>query len=781
LNYKGQASLKLDVNLTNGSKIPIQVHVGGLQGTLRIRVPSESWPDMLSVAFLRDPGLTFKVDTPLTLQNNETLRGIINKLLSTILRRVFLDLWVFPSFRTFYLPLLEPNPDKILEREREQGATEQEAAKNSTLFDKAERLLNVAGLVSKSETLGDAIPLTFDTSIVLKIHDQVMMNDTSRVLLEALTRIVAEPLLSNVPKGRTISDNTSLDADLKRISSPLLPIKSMNIQAEVASESLYGMWKLVKQKPSIAIYKKRIQAGIEPAEIYKGTISINCDSARIISVLSNPRHFQHVKDSFIESKIYFEGSCINIDDINIVHSCTFNIGKESKSFLVFQTKQLVGNEEASGAFIGMRSVASINAEAVDQDSPPIKDPVPESSSKLRRRLPETSSLQKNEALLEAPVRPNSPPIRSSTPPIRPQTPADLSKLLQKDLSTVYLFGYYIHPLQSDPLNASIVTCVSNMSSDLKFLELDLDFCKKLKAFIEELVLFTDSATKPKTIGETVGDISIDKIKSILGSTANYLLQASKSKFKPESISDIISLSPGDEPTAESTAPAKEGIVIEPPLDSNQIQALILPREYFRLALDFDPQNYQYPALLFEFMSLQDHTPQFGVFYTNDTNIAAETSFSLTWQVLIPFADVQSFSRPAGGIIPLHGLSKGKIILVWDNSSPVTKNRAKKISYKAGLCEAKEYSYSLLVTVPRQSTYTLAILLQNEAAATVQFFSETEISCSIENGKKVVMPATRHKSLNMAFDAKGNIVVSWNNTASVLSSRQVSLNIVIKSV
>lgn len=108
VHYKGGAHLKLKVILANTTTVPIQLIVSEFSGTVRVRIPHEDYKDMLSVAFIRDPGINFKVDSPITLKGNETIRQMINNSLSAIIRRVFLDMWVIPSSRKFYLPLLEP-------------------------------------------------------------------------------------------------------------------------------------------------------------------------------------------------------------------------------------------------------------------------------------------------------------------------------------------------------------------------------------------------------------------------------------------------------------------------------------------------------------------------------------------------------------------------------------------------------------------------------------------------------------------------------------------------
>jgi hypothetical protein len=62
-------------------------------GTVRVRLPSERWADMLGFAFLEDPGVTFRVDSSITLADNQMLRNMINSVLSTIMRKTFLELW----------------------------------------------------------------------------------------------------------------------------------------------------------------------------------------------------------------------------------------------------------------------------------------------------------------------------------------------------------------------------------------------------------------------------------------------------------------------------------------------------------------------------------------------------------------------------------------------------------------------------------------------------------------------------------------------------------------
>jgi hypothetical protein len=81
---------------------------------------------MLGFAFCEDPGVTFRVESSITLGDNQILKNMINTVLSTLMRKTFLELWVLPSWRTAFLPLLEPSLEEWLVREQENSALETE-------------------------------------------------------------------------------------------------------------------------------------------------------------------------------------------------------------------------------------------------------------------------------------------------------------------------------------------------------------------------------------------------------------------------------------------------------------------------------------------------------------------------------------------------------------------------------------------------------------------------------------------------------------------------------
>lgn len=68
---------------------------------------------MLCASFTEDPGVEFVVDSPLTLRDNHTVKEMVNKILSKIVKRAFIETWVAPQWRNFYLPLLQPPAELV--------------------------------------------------------------------------------------------------------------------------------------------------------------------------------------------------------------------------------------------------------------------------------------------------------------------------------------------------------------------------------------------------------------------------------------------------------------------------------------------------------------------------------------------------------------------------------------------------------------------------------------------------------------------------------------------
>ncbi|KAI9325872.1 hypothetical protein DFJ73DRAFT_767241 [Zopfochytrium polystomum] len=109
--YKGGCTVAIETTLTAGAKFPVQVHTSGFAGKMLLRAPSVDWSDMVSVAFVEDPGISFLVDSPLTVRENELFRRAVNKVLASVLRRAVLEMWVLPNWRNIFMPMMTPTPE----------------------------------------------------------------------------------------------------------------------------------------------------------------------------------------------------------------------------------------------------------------------------------------------------------------------------------------------------------------------------------------------------------------------------------------------------------------------------------------------------------------------------------------------------------------------------------------------------------------------------------------------------------------------------------------------
>jgi hypothetical protein len=65
-------------------------------------------------------------------------------------------------------------------------------------------------------------------------------------------------------------------------------------------------WKLVKSAKEIHVYKRRLVEDDSITEISRGIFSILCDPMRVFGILSNPAHFRHVYENFLESSVLYE-------------------------------------------------------------------------------------------------------------------------------------------------------------------------------------------------------------------------------------------------------------------------------------------------------------------------------------------------------------------------------------------------------------------------------------------------------------------------------------------
>ena len=106
--YQGSASISIEVTIRGGIRIPARIYLNALAGKLRVRWPCTEWPDMIGITFVEDPGATFTIDAPLSSKTSEAIRNMVNRLLESIARKLFKEMWVMPSWRSFFMPMMNP-------------------------------------------------------------------------------------------------------------------------------------------------------------------------------------------------------------------------------------------------------------------------------------------------------------------------------------------------------------------------------------------------------------------------------------------------------------------------------------------------------------------------------------------------------------------------------------------------------------------------------------------------------------------------------------------------
>jgi hypothetical protein len=224
---------------------------------------------------------------------------MVNKILSSILRRTFLDLWVSPSWRTNFLPLLEPSREDILARQEmdKQLNVALKISKATIIANKATALWeSTAPLLKRSsgkyrDGLSDIL---FDTNAIIPFYDILRLPLYKDPLLEQFMGLVNEPADTRSTKQK-ITD--------KIRPPPTATAEDFEDSGEETGD-IQNCWKIVRKSGGIQIHRKRTvapdQEGV--SEYLRGVIPVNCDAVRVFGILSNPKHFMHIYDSFVGCK-----------------------------------------------------------------------------------------------------------------------------------------------------------------------------------------------------------------------------------------------------------------------------------------------------------------------------------------------------------------------------------------------------------------------------------------------------------------------------------------------
>ncbi|KAJ3169046.1 PDZ domain-containing protein 8 [Geranomyces variabilis] len=524
ITYDGGGSIAIQTTVVGGLKLPVRVHVSGFSGKLRVRCPSIQWADMIGVAFVDDPGATFRVDSPLTVRDNEMLRGMVNKLLSSVVRKVFLELWVLPSWRTFFMPLMEPKLEDVLARQnaaKETPAKKNIAAKAATLWETRSPLLRHSKN-GTSALLGDIFAhAAFPTDVVLNAASPEV-EDMDNKLVTAFLKYARElPTdATTIPLARAAHSNDELDSDRD------------SEQTAAQPQMVATQWKSVRNRSNIHIEKKRVLVDGEVAELTRGSMKMQCDAERVFSVLSNPEHDRHVDDSYVGSEIVYQfGMSLLlilgeiIDDARGIRNTKYKVGRQNhREFTAFFAKHRIGPKpvraprdpdsaslSSNGSFATTASGLDKPAEYVvvsrsigafsdnietPGGAPNIVMSAPSVSLDTLASRDFTHSKEFSSGSHNGTSRSNGHlPVPDVVTASRDDDsikgrPVSLASGDSASTSTaatkVFCFGYLITPDETTPAEACHVTILSQLSPDLSRIEVSYDSCRKLKAFIEEL-------------------------------------------------------------------------------------------------------------------------------------------------------------------------------------------------------------------------------------------------------------------------------------------------------
>lgn len=372
-----------------------------------------------------------------------------------------------------------------------------------------------------------------------------------------------------------------------------------------------------------------------------------------------------------------------------------------------------------------------------------------------------------------------------------------SQIISKQYSSLFLLGYYVQPIDTE---SCTVTSITNFSPDLKALETDIISCRKLKQHIEDLAQITDVTDKK--------DKSIDKIKNL----ASYLYKAGASKAneildrrqqqllnEPASSSAVSSMGSviaSFNPISDQSVNADDVLTVEALKGPMQnIDRNIPARQILRVPIDYNPADHN--TLHVDFICRSDQSPYFGIFFmptdpnSDIINLPKASGELLT---IIPLTSIQATNKPFNLTLNFGYLPTGQISIVFDNQSLQSKNIPKSITYKAYCEKIPHAEFSLSITIPRKQVYKLPIILQVSNSISISYKCQIEILFSIiyeprdKSLKRIIVcpPTKLCNLLNSKYETldtigwDGVLFLVWDNSSSILASRNLSFDVRIKS-
>ncbi|TPX48143.1 hypothetical protein SeLEV6574_g02194 [Synchytrium endobioticum] len=551
MTYPGGASVGIDCLLAAGFKVPVRVHVSGFAGKLRARMPSIKYRDSVGVSFVEDPGVTFTVDSPLTVGGIEGIRSMVNGLLARLIRNQFLEYWIIPAWHNVYLPMMVPPPEAVLQRmgihvnttnsstapssstnsrpssEKERPSSERTASTSGQSRPSALSALRGRNW-SNSTPNGDALAAKAFAHTTIIPDDVPGVKALEKGLLGSFLALAQEPdrpgSINSHGSGNSALSTSTAEMPVEGSQSSLAP-----------SSQLSDEWKTVRQfKNEIKIQKKRVIVNGKLCEISRGLIHIACDPDRVYSILSNPEHNRHVDESYTGSNVLRQ-----FDQKRLVRQVSYNLNRTGiREYLVLEFKGHLPNTPSVEGKTTATTTSNSNNECyiiVSRSVAGVRDGGDIKALKSHSE----NTLEKEQASSPAP----GDCVSSSSPS------TGFTHFAQHGCE-VHLFGYLVSPTAGDPSSCD-VTILSNMAPELSRLEVNYNACRRVKTFIEELATLTNmvrdgsdtsSLRRRKLSGanqlsdEPHGK-KLDKLKSYVSAAGFYL-------SKNKKMSSWLGLQPG---------------------------------------------------------------------------------------------------------------------------------------------------------------------------------------------------------------------------------------------
>lgn len=137
-----------------------------------------------------------------------------------------------------------------------------------------------------------------------------------------------------------------------------------------------------------------------------------------------------------------------------------------------------------------------------------------------------------------------------------------------------------------------------------------------------------------------------------------------------------------------------------------------PSEILQVEIPFDRSSYgEQVSLKWEYISRTEQTPYFSFRYIADGDGSPMTQLPdrTVSHTAFPLSNVECYTKPAYGAIPVSSLASGKFVFTWDNSVPFSKRTAKLVTYKIGFVNGyNKHEFHLQVEVPRKSSFAMPL-------------------------------------------------------------------------